>query len=670
MVQFFVFKSSVACHVNRHRKMIIAQVEDFLNNSKSIQEIQVLRKLDSITLQTDGNVSKSIVDPLVVSYKKNVEQETKPEDEEEKFVEDFDYEEVTSETELEAEEILEEIHSQVEAKQQKDEEEMVIVSNYLPCLKCGEVSTSDKTSEIHEFFKHSLLGIQVESEVENNQELFVVEDGTKFIGKCSTCSIEFDDSSSLSNHLILCHSFDMLLSINELFAVDTARIDFSIVNKYIEYIKDLIQSKDFDEKIEDDIKAYFYQFYSGDELKTVELSVDTVESDDENITFEDAEASQEATAIIPAPSIKTEKSVKRTVKNLKNLSEESRKWLRNEINLRRNVSKNEFGATRVFYRCAYCNVFSSNSAPGFRYHMASKHLRDTKLEDLKTVVPDFNISTNTKVIAKNTCVDCNLKFKDHKLFKAHRNYHDLFGTIAQYYLFPTCNTCSKLFIDESTLNLHLAMHDSNEDILQPLTVPPGALTLQGKPVDDPEIEQAEEISDDEFSWNCGHCARKFHREISCRLHLLLTHAGGFLCPIDKREFLGFKAVSLFSHHLKNKHSELFPEIKFACTFCKLEFSTIYDKLSHMKSCSSKKFACDHCGKKFFKKGDLAAHLKFVSGELYFQCKVCQKKCETVSDMKIHLRSHTKEVSLMKLLTKRAQINNKVFSETISLLDVQ
>lgn len=256
-----------------------------MSQSKSIQDIQVVRKLHSITLQIDENVVKRDEDDRqVIIYKPEQKDE---EDVEEKFVDDFDYEEVISETELEDDEIIEEIDSQIESKQ-KDEDEMVIVSKYLPCLKCGSVSTSNKTSEIHEFFKHSLLGIQVENEVENSQEFVEVDSETKFIGKCATCLMEFDDSNSLLNHLVLCHSFEILLNINETFAIDTSNVNFDLVNKYIEFIKDLIQTKELDEKADDVIKSYFYQFYSGDELKSVE-PVDSIEVDsdvDNEIIFD------------------------------------------------------------------------------------------------------------------------------------------------------------------------------------------------------------------------------------------------------------------------------------------------------------------------------------------------------------------------------------------------
>ena len=148
----------------------------------------------------------------------------------------------------------------------------------------------------------------------------------------------------------------------------------------------------------------------------------------------------------------------------------------------------------------------------------------------------------------------------------------------------------------------------------------------------------------------------------------MLHAASFTCPIDKREFIGFKAVSLFTHHLQNKHSaELFPELTFSCTFCKMEFPSIYDKLSHMKTCSLKKFSCDHCGKKFFKKGELSSHLKFVSGEIFFSCKYCEKKCETMSDLKIHWRSHTKEVSVGQQVN--AILNFLLISETFRVFSL-
>lgn len=237
--------------------------------------------------------------------------------------------------------------------------------------------------------------------------------------------------------------------------------------------------------------------------------------------------------------------------------------------------------------------------------------------------------------------------RDKKQFTSHHNCHDLFKVIAEYYSFPACRTCDKLFIDDRALATHLENHNTKGDILLPIrTERVGACIEQGKQLSKNPIEiKGDEISDDGLTWRCGHCTKTFNKEASCRFHLLMTHVAIFVCPLEKREFSGFKAVSLFTHHIKNKHSELFPELTFTCTFCKMNFPSIYDKLSHMKSCSLKKYTCDHCGKKFFKKCDLNSHLRFISGELFFPCQHCGKKCETRSDLKIHLRSHTKEVRI-------------------------
>lgn len=631
MVQFFIFKNNAAVQVNRHRKMIISQIEDFLNSGKSIEDVQVVRKLTSITLQIDEQ-SVGNVTPITESFIPALEQE-------EDFVCGYDYEEAISEPEPEDEdtEII---------IQNEEAETVVIVSDYLPCSKCGEVLTCKKTLEIHEFFKHSLFGVHIENEVEQSQEVVVGDDGEpNFIKKCANCATDFYDSHSLKHHLLASHSSEIQQNVNELLAVDTTAMDQEVVSKYVEHIRELLQLQvDCVElQIDENIKKHFYQFYCGEAFKTAEAEpvASNSEKDDNDLENEEVQVK------------------KKVEKNATNLTVESRTWLKREINMRRQSIQTESGA-RVIYRCVYCNIYSSNSAPGFRYHLISKHLKHNNLQNLQVIGSDFEPPPlKTTVSLRNICTDCNLKFKDWKIFEGHQNSHKLFAVISEYYYFPTCNTCNKLFIDDSSLKLHLAKHDANENIEEPIPVPLGAIVMQGRQLEDLTITQPYDIKGDGsvFWWSCGHCSKKFPDEFLCRNHLLMLHASTFTCPIDKLEFSEHKAVSLFSHHIKNKHQELFPDISFSCTFCKMNFPTVYDKLSHMKSCSLRKFSCDHCGKRFFRKGDLFAHLRFISGELFFACKICHKKCETMSDLKIHLRSHTKEVSI-KIAMPKVRIMNQ------------
>ena len=654
-----MFKRNVEKQINRHRKMIMTQVEDFLGQCKSFESVQVVRKLLSITLQVDEQdtldhteVFRS-VEPMAKKRKveilkeieadeKDSDQESAPELETEPDFDDFDFEEVIS---VSGDDVVTEAKSFKTIENEENKTSWLVLEPLKPlqCSKCKNSSPNENLHELHEFFRHSLLGIQIESEVENCVETFVeTEDALR---RCVICAEDVGELF-LKSHMINQHCDVILQSINEMFDINQTTVNTELVKNYIESIIELIENNEMELDIDPDVKSYFFEIYSGEPM---------IEAED---------LSQH----IVQPTTHFESPAKSTKKQII-LTEDAKSWLRKEINSRKKMVKNENGVLKAVYKCAYCNIYLSNSAAGFRYHLISKHLKDRTFDQLVEVASD-SVETLLKSNknSKNTCEDCHLKLKDQKLYNAHRNCHTLFRVIAEFYTYPSCNTCNKLFVDEESLNRHLENHDKEDEISQAVVVAPGALFSQGKPVNALGELKIEILTDENFSWTCGHCLKKFDKEFSCRHHLLMLHAASFTCPIDKREFIGFKAVSLFTHHLQNKHSaELFPELTFSCTFCKMEFPSIYDKLSHMKTCSLKKFSCDHCGKKFFKKGELSSHLKFVSGEIFFSCKYCEKKCETMSDLKIHWRSHTKEVSVGQQVN--AILNFLLISETFRVFSL-
>lgn len=593
-VQFFVFKQSILSQENQHRKMILNQVHDFVSRNKSkIEDIQVVRKLDSLILQIDPNSRAECGSPI-------------PEDCETKF----------NEILVEIDD-AEEVEDQMELLSPKADVDMIFVTCYLPCMKCGEVLTSNARLEIHEFFKHSVLGNHIDNIVESCRK-FQDDDETR---KCSICWEEVSDS--YEHHILDAHTMKILSEINDLLPIDTSLLDYEAIGGYINSVKELMANDESELQIDENIRKAFFDIYSVeviapiDEIEEVIQEIDMGDSCEESVEVKTTEK-QKKSSLTCDPSRLA--------------------WVRKEIVMRKETFVSDAGVSRVFYRCAYCNMYSSNSAPGFRYHLISKHMGKNHQELVKT--SEF-VQHETRA-RKNTCNDCNLKLKDQRTFNAHMNCHELFGIISQYYQFPSCSTCNALYIDESTLAMHFVKHDTNRDVTQPVPVSAGAIIMQGKLIKAADSKQPDEVADDEFAWKCGHCSKKYQKEASCKFHILMIHAKTFNCPIDRREFSGFKAISLFYHHLKNKHSEMFPALTFSCTYCKMEFQSIYEKLSHMKKCSNRKFSCDHCGKKFFKKGDLIPHLKFVIGEISYPCDHCDKKCETASDLKIHIRSHTKE----------------------------
>lgn len=620
-----MFKNSVLDRLNPYRKMIMGQIDDFLKYVTDFERIQVIRKLRCITLQIDQTMAVEKAPEIskheapeqtfpiqqlkeeifIFNEGVNQIQEDEHHDEDHPMGEDFDYEEIISGPE--------------------DQEDVVnVISEYISCSKCNEISSSATDQEIHEFFNHSTIGLQINDYVDSCKNL---EESSY---KCVACSLTVNEPTLLANHFLIEHTDDFINSVS-------AANSFSDVAEYTNVIKDLLlQPKDEDilvkAEVDDKLKQEFYKQY-GNEI--------TVDEEPEMLVEPDILVEPE---IIVEPEILVEPEIE-TRKEKKVVDPESQEWIRKEITLRKKTVRIDNGSLRVIYQCAYCTKYTSNSTNGFRYHLTSKHLKSgqpDKVVQSMDITPEFGKQMSGK---KNICEECNLKFKDQKHLKNHMICHELFETVSSFYLFAKCNTCNKIFIDENSYNIHLMIHEDEGDLTQPIEVPPGAVIMQSsiKISGMPESKSSKimDVPHDEFSWNCGHCQERFLQQDACNFHLLMKHTSAFVCPVDKRDFSGFKAMSLFCHHLRNKHSELFPDLTFSCTFCKREFPSIYDKLSHMKNCSVKKFSCDHCGKKFFRKSELSNHLKFVSGELCYPCLICSKKFETNTDMKIHMRCHTK-----------------------------
>ena len=314
--------------------MIFTQVEDFLSQTKHIEQVQIVRKLNSIMLQVDEiKVEKplEIIDSEVNEFEE-FSMENDDEDVEEESVKD----------------------------------EVVIVSNFIVhCLRCGEAFVGDDRSEIHEFFRHSLIGIQIENEALSNKNF----DG-KSIRSCTNCSEEFEESTALTYHIFDMHSNEIIEQVNQNFGINSGFIDMTAIKRYIEYIKRLIKTSGEAEKVDEEVKKYFYEIYSGD----------TLVNDEDDIIEEDEEVKSCREEEIIEEKVKLKEKAKRDFSSLTNAS---REWVKSEINLRKKTIEDESGETRVIYRCAYCNVYTSNTPPGFRYHLITKHLKESNLKEVQ-----------------------------------------------------------------------------------------------------------------------------------------------------------------------------------------------------------------------------------------------------------------------------------------------
>lgn len=274
---------------------------------------------------------------------------------------------------------------------------------------------------------------------------------------------------------------------------------------------------------------------------------------------------------------------------------------------------------KKIFDCPNCE-FSTEDRDNFRHH--EKIHFDKKL---------FLSSRFEKMF----CIDCSYQFTSHAHYQAHVNGHQLYEIVSKYASHPICELCNLMFCDESYAAIHQDQHDSQEELVDQIIPAEGFFLKLGHYRPD-EVDEPENV-EQEYVVKCGHCNKKFQDEESCRLHQLIFHTRILKCPLENRIFKGNQA---FSIHMRNNHPELFGEIKFPCSVCKLEFDTLYEKLSHMKTCDKKKYQCTHCDKKFSQKCYLKSHLQRISGQTSVVCEICQKVCRDKGDYQIHFRSHS------------------------------
>lgn len=274
-----------------------------------------------------------------------------------------------------------------------------------------------------------------------------------------------------------------------------------------------------------------------------------------------------------------------------------------------------FNESQNFYQCKHC-TFESAEKNEFKMHQLT-HL------DQKS----FQSSRFEKLFCSNCC----FQFTTQAHYQSHMNGHQLYEIVAKHSVYPTCTSCSVMFIDDKFLNMHLDKHDKGSEANEPLLSEGNFLKLG---LHRPDLEQLDTtLATDGLK--CGHCTKRFNDEELCKLHQLIFHVTTLTCPIENRIFNGNQA---FSIHMRNNHPELFgDEVKFRCSVCKKQFENLYDKLKHMKTCDEKKFQCTHCDKKFSQKCYLNTHLRQISGESSISCQVCGKICLNKGDFQIHFR---------------------------------
>lgn len=285
------------------------------------------------------------------------------------------------------------------------------------------------------------------------------------------------------------------------------------------------------------------------------------------------------------------------------------------------------------WQCRKCKAKFANEKL-FRQHLIG-HVRSLTPKDYKTIALSLTRPRKLKVTSLLwTCRLCWFQYSSQRAFDSHTKLHETLNGLAPMIEIHWCQDCNIFFKSDDDLRIHIEGHAEDHSVL----VAAEGVALQKvvlfKRLAVPEEENLGNLT-------CGHCAKKFSDETICKTHLILHHINPLVCPKDGRSFL---SIQPFASHVQKVHADLLPQ-SLLCTHCNKSFGNIYDRLAHMKECDAKKFTCDHCDKKFSSKNYLNAHLKREMGLLSCACSICGKVLKAKDELTIHLRTHTKEVSL-------------------------
>lgn len=302
---------------------------------------------------------------------------------------------------------------------------------------------------------------------------------------------------------------------------------------------------------------------------------------------------------------------------------------------------------REVWKCPDCKRYFKRR-DGLRIHIKIAHGNEIIEDGIEKLVKKKRLEHYVQNMSQDesNCNECGLKFltgKNHMKPKIHREAHETLKILAPHLVHYKCELCRIMFSSETALQLHLKDHNNleNNDHI-PIAVNGlgmyGAVSYKEPAGDANDVVCLEEALYD--AWKCGHCSSKYIDVNDCISHQILLHSSIVFCCVDNRPFSGATGLSKFIQHMKNKHLEFFPNLKYSCSLCNREYSTIYEKLSHQKVCDEKKFICDYCGKKETTRHHLQAHILFELGMTGHSCEECGKRCKTMSDLKIHYNSHT------------------------------
>lgn len=140
-----------------------------------------------------------------------------------------------------------------------------------------------------------------------------------------------------------------------------------------------------------------------------------------------------------------------------------------------------------------------------------------------------------------------------------------------------------------------------------------------------------------FFKTCDICGLDFQSESFYFKHMW-KHPENVFCEICN---ITFDDNDLFRKHIETSHEE---EKSFQCSSCGKRFSSKNSLKLHLRVHTGEKpYECQYCSWKFHKKGQLVVHIYRHTGERPYVCDICGRGFKQKGDMRKHKAGHVMQL---------------------------